>query len=407
MPINFVTGLPRQGKTLFTFVQVRERAERENRPVYYCNIPEVTIPGWQEIDHPDKWMDCPNDSIIIVDELQDFWGAASSGARVPLPILELSKHGKRGIDFYFITQDPTLVHATPRKLCETHWHVIRAFGSENAMAHKFNRMQTDPEKVKTKSEKFPWRYPKDAFGKKDRAGNWISKPWYKSADVHNIKRQIPLKIWAIPGGLVLACLAIWIAISMFGGVIDRAKTPGDATAAAASVAPGARPPVATSGPALAPITAAQYLEQRRPRVPDFPHTAPAYDQVTQPVEAPYPAACVQMGSRCDCYSQQGTFLRVSADNCAQIVKHGFFMDWKTTPNREIGHGSPRQVLANGSHGPRERHPGTPAEPKPVRSSIEVPPAPVPQPGEITQADIAAGYRAAYGPAHAGISSFMR
>lgn len=51
MPINFVTGLPRQGKTLFTFVQVRERAEKENRPVYYCNIPEVTIPGWIEIDH--------------------------------------------------------------------------------------------------------------------------------------------------------------------------------------------------------------------------------------------------------------------------------------------------------------------------------------------------------------------
>jgi zona occludens toxin len=32
-------------------------------------------------------------------------------------------------------------------------------------------MQTDPERVKSKSEKYPWRYPKEAFGKKDKAGS--------------------------------------------------------------------------------------------------------------------------------------------------------------------------------------------------------------------------------------------
>ncbi len=330
MPINFVTGLPRQGKTLFTFIQVQERAKKENRPVFYCNIPEVTLEGWTEIDHPDKWMECPNDSIIVVDELQDFWGMAPPGSRVPPPILELSKHGKRGIDFYFITQDPGLVHATPRKLCEIHWHVVRAFGSENAVAHKFNRMQTDPERVKSKSEKYPWRYPKDAFGKKDKAGNWITKPWYKSADVHNIKRQIPLKIWAIPGGLALAGLAIWAGIHLFGGVLDKARSAGGADVAAApgklAAAPGA---VATGAPNSAhTMTTAEWLAARQPRLPGFPNTAPVYDQVTQPTEAPYPAACVQMGPRCECYTQQATLLQVSSDTCRQIVKFGYFVDWK-------------------------------------------------------------------------------
>lgn len=339
MPINFVTGLPRQGKTLFTFIQVQERAKKEGRPVFYCNIPEVTLDGWQEIDHPDKWMECPNDSIIVVDELQDFWGMAPPGARVPEPILELSKHGKRGIDFYFITQDPTLVHATPRKLCETHWHVVRAFGSENAVAHKFNRMQTDPERVKAKSEKYPWRYPKEAFGKKDKAGNWISRPWYKSADVHNIKREIPLKLWAIPGGLVMAGLAVWAGIHLFGGVLERAKganaqlpgvavAPGAGARAVDSPGPGASPP---SGRAL---TVAEYVDQRKPRLPGFPNTAPVYDQATQPVEAPYPAACVKMGQRCDCYTQQATLLQVAHDVCIQIVQRGYFMDWKR-PTTEV------------------------------------------------------------------------
>ncbi|EER61076.1 Zonular occludens toxin [Acidovorax delafieldii 2AN] len=335
MPINFVTGLPRQGKTLFTFLQVQERAKKENRPVFYCNIPEVTLEGWTEIDHPDKWLGCPNDSIIVVDELQDFWGMASSAAKVPFPILELSKHGKRGIDFYFITQDPTLVHQTPRKLCETHYHVVRAFGSQNAVAHKFKRMQTDPEKVKGKSEKYPWRYPTEAFGKKDKAGNWITKPWYKSADVHNIKREIPLKLWAIPGGVVVAGLAVWAGVHFFGGVIDKAKA-GGSSGKAVATAPGAQGAQSPASPVPAgPMTAAQYVDARSPRLADFPHTAPAYDQVTQPTEAPYPAACVQMGKTCKCYSQQATLLQVSGAVCLQIVAQGFFMDWrKPEPTRE-------------------------------------------------------------------------
>lgn len=329
MPINFVTGLPRQGKTLYTFMMVMERAKKENRPVYYCNIPEVTVPGWTRIDHPDKWMECPNDSIIIVDELQDFWGLSSPGARVPLPILELSKHGKRGIDFYFITQDPSLVHLTPRKLCEVHWHVVRAFGTENAMAHKFNRMQTDPERVKSKSEKYPWRYPKEAFGKKDKAGNWITLPWYKSADVHNIKRQIPLKLWAIPGGLLLAALAIWGAVKFLSHTIDKAKSTAighDVATAPASAAPL----VPGLGRSMSgPVTMADYLQQRRPRLAEFPHTAPVYDDITKPTVAPYPAACVHMGQRCSCYTQQGTFLQsITRPVCERIVHYGYFIDWQ-------------------------------------------------------------------------------
>lgn len=333
MPINFVTGLPRQGKTLFTFIEIQRRAKEENRPVYFCNIPGVTLPGWTEFDHPDKWLDLPNDSIIVVDELQDFWGAASSGAKVPEPILELSKHGKRGIDFYFITQDPTLVHNTPRKLCETHWYVVRAFGSENAIAYKFRGMQTDPSKVVSKAEKYPWRYPKDAFGKKDGAGNWITQPWYKSADVHNIKRRIPLKVWAIPVGIAIAIGAAWFAVSSV--LSYGSKMASTAKAAAPGAAAGgpdgvARPPGVPSpvGGSVTALTAEQYLKERVPRFPDFPHTAPAYDSVTKPVQAPYPAACVEMGKECRCYSQQATLLQVSGAVCLQIVKHGFFMDWQ-------------------------------------------------------------------------------
>lgn len=78
-----------------------------------------------------------------------------------------------------------------------------------------------------------------------------------------------------------------------------------------------------------PKTAAQYLADYKPRLQDFPHTAPAYDQVTQPVEAPYPAACVVMKSKgCKCFTQQATLMSTSEDVCKQIVEKGYFVDWR-------------------------------------------------------------------------------
>jgi zona occludens toxin len=325
MAIQFITGLPRAGKTLWTLCHVRDLAEKDNRQVYTCNIPGITIPGWLEIDHPDKWMDLPDGCIILVDELQDFWQKAPTGARIAEPILELSKHGKRGIDFFFITQEPNLVHSTPRDLCQHHYYVVRAFGSHNAAVYKFERMQTHPEKVKSKGEKFPWRYKKEAF------------TWYKSADTHNVKRQIPLKLWAIPGGLVLAGLAVWAAFALFGGVLDRAKLAGKAPGASlssSSPAAVARPPVQAAVPTVsgAPLTVSQYVGSFIPRIDGFPQSAPRYDDLNKAVQVPKPAACVsgrRPGAKvdsCKCYTQQATPLDVPDALCRQIAAGGYFDD---------------------------------------------------------------------------------
>lgn len=326
MPINFVTGLPRHGKTLWTIVTVRERAEREKRKVYYCNIPGVTIDGWEQIDHPDKWLELEDGAIIIVDELQDFWDKQPIGSRSPPPILELSKHGKRGFDFYFITQEPNLVHSTPRDLCAHHYYVVRAFGTNSAKVYKFERIQLHPEKVKSKGESIPFIYPKKAFA------------WYKSADVHNIKRQIPWKVWAIPIMAILAGLMIWTAYKLLTGTVGKAAGSGQAGLDLGSMVPGVpgsnvatpvRPQPGAPGQARpsGPMTTSEYLASYTPRIADLPHTAPAYDGITTPQEAPFPAACVKSATRCQCYSQQGTRLPVSAEMCAQVVERGMFIPW--------------------------------------------------------------------------------
>lgn len=340
MAINFITGLPRQGKTLFTICYVKEKSEKEKRPVYYCNIPEVTLEGWQQLEHPNQWLDQVEDnSLVIIDELQDFWGIAAQGSKVPEPILELSKHGKRGIDFYFITQDPSLVHITPRKLCEWHYHVVRAFGTESARINKFYRIQTNPDQVHKKSEKILWKYNKAAFGKKAKDGSWLEKPWYKSADVHNIKPKMPWQLFAIPLFSISAVGLAYFAYSAFESTVGKAKSNNSSSEQAASPFPGT--PQLGSGLALpksqqsqtaahVPLSAEDYAKSYQPRLPGFPESAPRYDKVTTPITAPYAAACLQTADRCVCYTQQATRLHnVPSSVCRQIAIYGYFIDWQT------------------------------------------------------------------------------
>lgn len=315
MPINFVTGLPRAGKTLWTLTRVKDIAERENRQVYYCNIPGVTIPGWIEIQHPDEWLGLPDGSLIVVDELQDFWGKQPTGAKVPMPILELSKHGKRGFDFFFITQEPELVHTTPRGLCQFHYYVIRAFGAGGCMIYKFQRMQTHPEKVKSKGEKFPWKYNTAAYG------------WYKSADVHNIKREIPKKIIAIPFVLLLVGASIWAAVWFFGRTTELAKNGGKTVAAQGGAQPnaGAGRPQDGARPVQ---TRAEFIASYEPRLAGLAHTAPVYDSLTVAKVVPLPAACVEMKSLpdgCKCWTQQATPYDTTPSLCRQIARNGLFI----------------------------------------------------------------------------------
>lgn len=327
MPINFVTGLPRAGKTLWTLCRVREIAEKENRPVFYCNIPGVTIPGWQEIEHPDKWMECPDRSIIVIDELQDFWQKGGTGANVPLPILELSKHGKRGIDFYIITQEAELVHATPRLLCQHHFYVVRAFGSQNCIVYQFERMQLHPEKVTKKaSHKFPWRYNKEAFN------------WYKSADVHNIKRRIPWQVYAL--GMVILALPLfgYAVYWSFGHVKESATGGASGVLAAAGAGPAAVGGSSQGSPvgraAQKKVTLAEYIEDRRPRFEGLTHTAPVYDELTKPSRVAYPAACMLSEKKgCHCYTQDGTQYKTTEEICRNIVAHGLFLDFDPEPKR--------------------------------------------------------------------------
>lgn len=343
--INLITGLPGNGKTLFVIDLVQRLAAKENRPVYYSRIPELKIPGWTEID-PFEWFLCPPRSIIVIDEIQKsanpddpksptLFGLRKRGDPVPKWASELETHRHLGVDLFLLTQDPMLVDSHDRKFAQTHYHLMRKWGMAKSKVHRFNngvRPNVASPAGRTGSVASTFAFPKRLYGV------------YKSADEHTHKVSIPFRVilfWCLPFILIGLAYLAWTRIDPSRKAV--APPPGAATPQTLSAAPGRR-----GRDNREPLSRAEYVAQFEPRVAGLAYTAPVYDEVTKPMQAPYPAAClelkVQPGSelkdRCSCYTQQGTALELPADMCRSIARGGFFVAWEK-PARD---GSAGRVL---------------------------------------------------------------
>lgn len=310
--IYLTTGANGAGKTLNTLKLVREKQVAEGRSVYYDGFDmdpaKAAEFGWQHCD-PTKWEELPDGAIVIWDECQrnGHLPTRGTGAAKPRYVEQLGEHRRRGFDFYLITQHPSNIDKFVRGLIGSpgwHRHLKRVFGTEMVSELKWSAVNTNCEKSGAgKSAEVTMKpFPKEVFS------------WYKSAVLHTGKRQIPKQVYAF-GVLLVA-----IPLVFYAGYRQVAAKASPTTASSAAAAPVA--------PAASAAVKPDYVASFAPRIDGLPHTAPRYDEVTKPTVAPYPAACVNMGARCGCYSQQGTALDVPADLCRQIVKRGFFMDWE-------------------------------------------------------------------------------
>ena len=337
--IYLTTGANGAGKTLLTLKDVRDQQLAQNRPVYYHGFEAGDVLkgwGWLPFD-PEKWQDLPDGSICIFDECQNEFPAKLPGA-LPDYINAIAQfRRKRGFDFWLICPHPSLLHINVRRLIENpswHRHLKRAFGSDMVSVLKFNspNMQCEKPSAGASGQVSMRAYPTEVYD------------WYKSAAIHTGKKSIPKQVYVIALALVLIPLLFWFAVKMVMAPKDVSKD--------ASPSSKSSPQTSSGSVAVSPQQqAADYVDSFIPRVAGLPHTAPRYEEVTRPTSAPYPAACVQMGARCSCYTQQGTALHTTPEICAAVVKGGFYMDWSPPES-----GSPRSsngstVLANSAPAP--------------------------------------------------------
>ncbi|ADQ27592.1 putative phage assembly protein [Ralstonia phage PE226] len=308
--LTLITGQPGNGKSLYVIALVEAMRKAESRPVFYYGIPELTLP-WTLLEDPTTWHECPEKSIIVIDEVQKVMPPRPSSSKPPAHVAPLEVHRHRGFDLFFMTQDPSLVDNHIKKLAGEHVHLIRQFGMQRADVFKMQKVQ-DPTNANLKRAlRTTFKYPKEVFG------------WYKSADAHTHKRKVPARVYLLLVLPILLIALIWFGVKTLHGV-GKGKTE---AAAGAPGTPGAGLPGASTG---APgrqnqvQTPAEYLASYTPRVAGLQYTAPAYDELTKPSRVPVPAACVQIRGGCECWTQQGTHLETTQQICDQVVKRGFF-----------------------------------------------------------------------------------
>ena len=305
--INLVTGLPGSGKTLYTIATVKEKSEKENRPVFYSGINELILP-WQQIE-ADKWHECPAGAIIVIDECQGLFRPRGNGSKVPEYESKLETHRHNGHDLYLITQHPMLISANVRRLTERHSHICRRFGLQRSTILQFESCKDQPLAKVEGAQRLEWSYPKDVFS------------YYKSAEVHTVKRRIPMMFWMMFLVPVLVGLCIWYFINSHykdGKVII---TPGQkelSTQTSGGAVPG------QTRDKTRVMSQKEYLEANTPRIEGLAYTAPIYDEVTKPTRAPVPVGAIVSKKGCKAYTDQGTPLEMPQELCRQIASAGFY-----------------------------------------------------------------------------------
>lgn len=318
--ITLTTGVPGSGKSLLTIHRVKEKAEKEMRPVYYSGISDLKLP-WIELDDPTQWDTLEAGSIIVIDECQRVFRPRGAGQQVPAYISAMETHRHKGYDIYLITQHPMLVDQNIRRLVGCHWHVVRKFGMQFAQVHEFGSTHEITSRNLANAIRTDFRYPKEAFN------------YYKSAELHTHKAKIPKRVWFLAAAPFLLVGLGWYG---YNKALDVGKKPEALAAASPAVTSSVVPAAAPSG-LPAQQTRAQYLAATQPRIDGLHATAPKYDELTRPTDAPWPAACMitkyfdqekgKKVDKCGCIDQQGNRYGAGDSLCRDIALNGVFKDW--------------------------------------------------------------------------------
>jgi zona occludens toxin len=301
--ITLITGAPGSGKTAYV---VGELLKVTGRPIYVHGIPDLTL-AHEPAGPLEEWHQwAPDGALIVADEVQSVWRPRPAGSKVSEAVAALETHRHRGIDFFLITQHPTLVDQNVRRLVSRHAHIVSRW--RGRFMYEWPECQTDVARHGSATVT-AYTLPKQAFGA------------YKSAEIHTkVKRRIPPSVYALGAAAVVAVVlgfTAWNRVQAHmgeGGPADVAEDhellPAGATVPALA---GAGDPA--GGDVL----------DFRPRLAGRPETAPAYDELRQVKAFPRIAGCALSERKgCECYTQQATRYPVPDQVCREIVEGNVF-----------------------------------------------------------------------------------
>lgn len=306
--ITLITGTPGSGKTAYV---VAELLKVTGRPIYVYNVNGLTLPH-EPLEDLNEWHTIvPDGALVVADEVQRAWRPAAAGSKVPDSIAELETHRHRGVDFWIISQSPSLVHTNVRKLIGRHIHLVGNWAGR--YAYEWSECNTSPDSGRGRAIKTRYTLPKKAF------------QHYKSAEIHTkLNRKLPPVIW----GLGVAVVFVGLLGFRLYGKLNSAIHPQDAEIAASYE-------VTDGAPSGAPARRLDDGLDFSPRVVGRPETAPVYDHLRRVKDFPRIAGCISSETRgCSCFTQQGTVYPVAVAVCESMLAGAVFDPYRE-PAREV------------------------------------------------------------------------
>lgn len=328
--ITLITGTPGAGKTALAVAMLIE--EQGSRPLFVSGIPELKldhqltppVEDWtQDVPTPEDpsfkkpVFVFPPNSIIVIDEAQNIYRPRAASSKVPPYVAAFETHRHTGVDFWLITQHPSLLDANIRKLIGRHIHI-----RSTPLGRRLYEWPEcgDPESKTSRdiSASRSYRLPKKVFG------------LYKSSTLHiNTKYRMPFAFYIIIAAILVGS---FLAYTMYGRY-KQISNPSNFNSPAPSNS--ISPP--SSSPSQSRMTASEYIQAHNPRIPNLVHTAPVFDEMTKPSRVPVPAGCIASATRCRCYTQQATPYVIDDAMCRHIVSGGLFVPFDPDPATSQSH----------------------------------------------------------------------
>lgn len=358
--VTIISGAPGAGKTaLAVSMLLAERERNPERPVFVMGIPELAITHeivppvdqWTVVrQHPDDASISypefvfPDGALVIIDEAQNVYRPRAQGSAVPPHVAALERHRHKGLDFWLITQHPTMLDVNVRKVTGKHLHV-RSHWAGGELLEWSEASDPSSEGDRAKATRVRYKPSRRVFG------------LYKSASMHvKRSRRVPMAVYVFVGVVVVTAALGWRmwnrVTELMGGEAaeevaqDEKRASGPARSSPLGLAQGG----AASARALS-------LAAFEPRLVGRPDSAPLYDDLRRVVAMPLVVGCVQTRTRCTCFTEQASDAGLSDAECRAWLRSPPFSPFRAVWPASSGNG--RGQVGGHEKGPESGPVGVP------------------------------------------------
>lgn len=249
----------------------------------------------------------PQGAVFFFDEAQNIYRPRSSSGKVPENVAAFEVHRHKGLDFFLITQNPSLIDSNLRALVSRHIHLrVNWRGRQQfEWPECKNSVQSTGDAIKSS-----YTLPKHVF------------ELYQSASLHTKQpRKVPLAFYVI---IALVLAFAYFSYSFYSRMYAEPEPDFNVD-----------PPVVSESSSSYGSTS-QYNNIETdlvnldftPSIRGVLESAPAYSQIVKVRSFPSISACISGHDKCTCYTSQLTVYPTTIQQCLDHI------------NRDVGSFNP-------------------------------------------------------------------